>query len=87
MQRACVSLNYEVVLAIPDKGEDEIRIPAVSIFNIKHGKVNFLLVAVAASMNNNAELAALLAQLVSGIAVVDAREVHASGPSLSCTVS
>ena len=46
MQRACVSLNYEVVLSIPDKGEEEVRIPAVSIFNIKHGKVRILLDAV-----------------------------------------
>lgn len=87
MQRACVSLTYEVVLSIPDKGDEEVRIPAVSIFNIKDGKVGVMRCNAGVGATVRLKPHPSCAQLVSGIAVLDAHEVHASGPSLSCTIS
>lgn len=38
MQKACVSINYELVITVPER-EDEIRCHANGIYLIEHGKV------------------------------------------------
>lgn len=42
MQRALVSLQYEVVVTAPHRDED-VRIPGNGIYRIEHGKVSILI--------------------------------------------
>ena len=44
MQRACVLVNYEVVLSGPHLPEEDVRMPGMGVFDILEGKVRALVV-------------------------------------------
>lgn len=84
MQRACVLVNYEVVLSGPHLPEEDVRMPGVGIFDVVDGKVR--------ERKMRREQSELMTrtrapQLTKGTIVIDLSPTKNTGPDLNCVVS